>query len=198
MDIKVALACLVLSCLLSISLVKTKQRKEFVVVALLLIIYISLVSLRNGADRGIFRTKALDIYLFGKRHEYFAKELGKIYSNRFGIYYLKNYYPFVYKINKSLFTNLDPSLYFFAGHPRERAGVNEFEKYPFVYLPIFVLGFLYLLEGQKGLVWQYLILAAAVSIFIHPNYNLGPVLFYPFINAILALGFLKLAGKYKL
>lgn len=47
-----------------------------------------------------------------------------------------------YKIEDNFFESINPNKYFFANHPRERAGIVEYEKFPYAYLPFFILGIL--------------------------------------------------------
>ena len=47
-----------------------------------------------------------------------------------------------YKLQENFFEVMDPNLYFFANHPRERVGVVEYEKFPYIFLPFLVIGLL--------------------------------------------------------
>ena len=44
---------------------------------------------------------------------------------------------------------IDPNLYFFANHPRERVGVSEFEKFPYLLLPFFIYGLVTIISKHK-------------------------------------------------
>ncbi len=57
----------------------------------------------------------------------------------------------VFRMEKNFFQAIDPSLYFFVNHPRERVGINEFEKLPYVYLPFFILGLVNILQKRQKL-----------------------------------------------
>src|SRR3989344_3878596 len=37
-----------------------------------------------------------------------------------------------WRLGNNLFENLDPNLYFFANNPRQRVGIKEFEKFPYL------------------------------------------------------------------
>jgi len=95
-----------------------------------------------------------------------------------------------YKIKNNFSEIVDLNLFFFANHPRERVGVNEFEKYPYILLPAFLIG---LFSVRK---LKLLILIAGFSplllIAIIGNSNpFGPFSLFPFISAVTALGLEK-------
>ena len=43
-----------------------------------------------------------------------------------------------FRILKNVSETVDLNLYFFANHPRERVGYNEFEKFPYIFIPAFL------------------------------------------------------------
>lgn len=161
------------------------------------IILISLISLtmilvfitvKQAFDESVFRESALDIQQYNKRHEFYANGLGKIYTNRLSLTYFKEYNFPLYKLNSNFFANLDPNLYFFKSHPRERLGIGEFEKYFPIFLPFFLLGFLYSIYKPLPKIMIYLVAISLISSIISPKYNLGPVLFFPVINFMITVG----------
>lgn len=147
-----------------------------------------LVIIKDSFDKNIFRYSALDIQQHFRRNEFYANGLGKLYKNRFSLTYFKIYYPAIYKLQSNLFSNLDPNLYFFSSHPRERLGVEEFKKYSPIFLPFFLLGALYFISTSPTKIFFYLIPISLLSSVISPFYNLGPILFFPFINLLTASG----------
>jgi len=48
----------------------------------------------------------------------------------------------LYRIQENLSGVFSPNLYFFANHPNERVGIKEHEKFPYILLPFFIIGFL--------------------------------------------------------
>lgn len=87
---------------------------------------------------------------------------------------------------------IDPNLYFFANHPRERVGIPEFEKFFFFFLPFFVLGFFNLVRKWPLSLW---LLALAAPLFLtsltgHQNF-FGPFSIFPFITAAVTAGFFR-------
>jgi hypothetical protein len=96
----------------------------------------------------------------------------------------------IYKIGKNFSEVIDPNLYFFANHPREKAGAKEFEKFSYILLPIFILG---LFELKKRHL-KYLILTLSPIVFISiigNNSPLGPFSLFPFFTIIISLGLKK-------
>lgn len=147
-----------------------------------------LISLSQALDESIVRTSALEIQQYNKRHEYYASSLGKIYTNRFSLAYFKEYNFPLLKLQRNFFANLDPNLYFFASHPRERLGIEEFKKYLPIFLPFFLLGFFYIIYKPPPRFWIYIVVISLISSIVSPYYNLGPVLFFPIINLLIAIG----------
>lgn len=107
-----------------------------------------------------------------------------------------------FRIQNNLSQLVDPNFYFFANHPRERAGINEFEKFPYLLIPFFIYGF-YKLVRKKEYFFLifYLFLPLLVLSLIGLNNPLGPFSLFPFILATSYEGFIKkpiFAGIYVL
>lgn len=81
----------------------------------------------------------------------------------------------------TLFTNLDIGNYFFIGHPRERAGLEEIQKLLLFMLPFIVFG-IFKIEKEEA---RYLIFWTATSLFILTLFNLQGsqtlILCFPFV-----------------
>jgi hypothetical protein len=89
----------------------------------------------------------------------------------------------------SLAEIIDPNLYFFSNHPRERVGIHEFEKFPYILLPFMLLGIFETVSLRKGRVVLFGLLVAIFSISLLGNKNpLGPFAIFPFIVATGAFG----------
>ncbi|MDO8638290.1 MAG: hypothetical protein Q7R43_01850, partial [Candidatus Daviesbacteria bacterium] len=171
-----------------------KSEKLFLVLLALTII-LFIISIREAFDESIFRLSSLDIQQINRRHEFYANSLGKIYTNRFSLAYFKEFNPPLYKLQSNFFGNLDPNLYFFNSHPRERLGVEEFNKYFPIFLPFFLVGFFYLIYRPLYKIIIYFVAISLISVIISPKYNLGPILFFPIINFMITVGVI-LASKY--
>ena len=98
------------------------------------------------------------------------------------------------RIIRNLFENLDPNLYFFAGSPRQRVGIKEFEKFPYVFLPFFLIGFVTILDlkdKNKILFISLLIPLLLLSIIGNQN-KLGPFSLFPFMVLTISSGLKKI------
>ncbi|MBU1032148.1 hypothetical protein KKE03_04495 [Patescibacteria group bacterium] len=186
-DLGVGLLVFVLSISLFIYFWQNKSRKLFLLL-LTLTAVIFFVSIREAFDESIFRNSALDIQQYNKRHEFYAHDLGKIYKNRFSLTYFKNFNFPLAKLQRNFFSNLDPNLYFFASHPRERLGVDEFKKYSPIFLPFFLIGAFYSIYILFPNLLIYTVFVSLLSSIISPKYNLGPILFFALINFMISIG----------
>jgi len=149
---------------------------------------LSFIIIKSDFDKGIQLLTPEDQVRLNERHFYYSQELGAIFLNRKILNYYKNYSLLVYKLERDLFSNLDLNLYFFASHPRERAGVSEFEKFPPFLFPFFMIGTLLLIYWGSVKTACYLVAATFASTFIAQNYILGPILFFPLISVCIAIG----------
>lgn len=136
--------------------------------------------------RTIFKLNSEDIQQINTRRSYYSNQtLGKIFENKPGF--------FLDKYKENFFQGLDLNYYFFANHPRERAGVEEKEKIYWIWLPIFLIGFIWSLK--KSFLLPSLIFLAIlsfVSIFAGADgFNLILVPFF-IINIYLGLKILIL------
>lgn len=184
-----AAVVLILLTFLLFNLIIEKEEKIWIFCLILILFTLtSFMMIKSDFDKGFLSLTPEDQVKLNDRHFYYAKELGILFLNSKVLNYYKNYSLPVHKFESNLFSNLDPNLYFFASHPRERAGVNEYEKYSPIFLPFFILGILLMIYW--GTIWatSYLIAVVLVSALISPNHQLGPILFFPLINICIALG----------
>lgn len=101
-----------------------------------------------------------------------------------------------YRAKQNFFELVDSNLYFFANHPRERVGVEEFEKLPYIFLPFFIAGLL--VQANKKNWWHYLcflILPVLILTFWGNVSALGPFLLFPFLIISVFDGFCFLILK---
>lgn len=86
-----------------------------------------------------------------------------------------------FRLKSNLAESLDTNLYFFANHPRSRVGVNEFEKFHFVFIPFFILGILSELHKRKFFEF-FLLFFIPISILtiVGNRSEFGPILLFPF------------------
>lgn len=118
------------------------KKVRFLIVILLLVVnpwfwdfqqgFRSVFSLDNFET--IFKVTPEDIQQINTRRSYYPSQFfGKIFENKL-VFYLDRY-------EKNFFQGLDLNFYFFANHPRERAGAAEEEIFFWFWLPIFLIGF---------------------------------------------------------
>lgn len=95
-----------------------------------------------------------------------------------------------YKLEANLKEAADPNLYFFANHPRERVGVVEYEKFPYLLLPFFIIG-IFSAEKEK-LKYLLLSLTPLILISLIGNTNsFGPFSLFPFVAANISSGLMR-------
>lgn len=99
------------------------------------------------------------------------------------------------RIEENLFDNLDLNKFFFAGFPRNNP--SDFEKFPYIYLPIFILGTINFIKTKelKLLIFLFLIPVLVLSIIGNSN-PLGPVALFPFFIAVFVSGINLIGEKY--
>lgn len=104
---------------------------------------------------------------------------------------------FFNRVATNLFENIDPNLYFFSNHPRERVGIREFEKFPYILLPFFLLGVLNFVSKKNKLFWliSFLIPLTILAIIGNKN-NFGPFSLFPFMAVSINEGLKKLQTKH--
>ncbi len=173
-------------------LITEKEVKKWIVFLVFILFSLtSFIMIKSDFDKGFFSLTSEDRIKLNERHFYYANELGKLFLNNKVLNYYKNYSTPVYRFERNLFSNLDFNLYFFASHPRERAGVNEFEKYSPIFIPFFAVGLLLMIYWCSVWAAIYTVAAALVSAFVSSSYSLGPILFFPLINICIVLGLIN-------
>lgn len=92
-----------------------------------------------------------------------------------------------YKIKANFSEIVDPNLYFFANHPRERVGVVEFEKFPYIFLPAFLIG-LFSFKHRHLLLLSISLSPILLNSLIGNSHPAGPFNLFPFFAITIALG----------
>ena len=99
------------------------------------------------------------------------------------------------RITRNLFENLDPNLYFFANHPRERVGIKEFEKFHFIFLAFFLFGLFDLIAARQWLsISLSFLLPLLILSFVGSQNILGPFSVFPFVAVCITTGVKKYFG----
>lgn len=100
------------------------------------------------------------------------------------------------KVEKNFFESLDLNKYFFGSFPRNKP--EDFEKFPFAYLPVFILG-VYLLIKKKNF-WELtvlFILPVVIMTYLGSDNRLGPFIIFPFFIKSISEGANWLRDKFK-
>lgn len=129
-------------------------------------------------DKSLWQYSPEEIFLLNQRRSFYPF-YGKFFQNKL-IFSLN-------KLERNLFYNLDPNLYFFTTHPRERLKVSEFEKFPAIFLPFFVVGFFAFLKKPSKKIVVFMFLALFLSSFLSFQPP-GPIFMYPVITYFIFLG----------
>lgn len=159
-----------------------------VISALILIILLmtSIYLLTNYFDKEISSPSTIESIKIRQRRQFYAPELGKIYTNRFGIYYFDNLRLIFNKLSSNFFSNMDLSVYF---SPRT---LIDREKYALFLSPLFIFGFLSVLGKLKAILFIYLLPAMFVSSLLELDSTLHPLLMLPFMSLCITIGLIKL------
>lgn len=94
-----------------------------------------------------------------------------------------------FRILENFSETIDPNLYFFTNHPRERIGIDEFKKFPYIFLPLFFYGLVLSVAERRKLVLgiSFILPVVLVSIIGHKS-QLGPFSLFPFLAVSITHG----------
>lgn len=178
-------------CIFTLSLLLTilwqyKKHSNLTFILLILFIFMCAYLLTYKFDGSIFILTPLEKDIFSQRHSYYAQEFGKLYGNRFTIYFFSQVKPYIDHLNQNLANSLDISE-FFSWKQKINSG-----RFFILFLPFFLIGVFNLNKSFLTLV--YLIITLIVSSLTNVG-PLGPILLLPFINLAIFIGFLKLLSK---
>ncbi len=156
-----------------------RTKKEFTISLLSICIIINVFFVINGFDKLLFIQSPSEELSVNTRRSYYPYPLGSIFHNKLTLS--------IYKYEKNLFANLDINLYFFKSHPRERPGIEEFEKYPQILVAFLFLGMIVFLRSK--ITYFLIFITIIMGGFLRQDFPLGPVLFFPIITSLISLGF---------
>lgn len=168
------------------------QKDRIIIILIFMILsFLSFSLLKNHLDNNIFSVSTVESTRIIRRQQFYANELGKIYQNRIGIFYFDNLRLIFSKLSSNFFSALDLGRYF------SPTSLLEYEKFPLICAPFFIIGLLYLFAKIKIIPLIYLLVTLIVSSFTTLDAKLAPLLVFPFISCCIALGFIKLLGSIK-
>jgi len=116
--------------------------------------------------------------IINKRQVFFVYEMGKVFSNRFSLFYFDVVKPVVYKYMINVSSVFDLASYF-------SGNSNVFLRLFFIFLPVFVVGSYQFLTRLKSIGWICVFVLVFLSGFIDGG---GSIIFYPLIIISLVLG----------
>lgn len=94
----------------------------------------------------------------------------------------------IFRVQENFSELIDPNLYFFANHPREELGVNEFEKFSYLLLPFFTYGnFALIKRKETKVVFFFFLIPIFLASFFGRNV-LGPFSVFPYFVLTIYLG----------
>lgn len=166
-------------------LVINKITKVILALILILLLMMSIYLLTNYFDKEISSPSTIESVKIIQRRQFYAPELGKIYTNRFGIYYFDNLRLVFNKLSSNFFSNMDLSVFF---SPRT---LIDREKYSLILSPLFIIGFLSVLGKLKAILIIYLLPALLVSSLLNIDSTLHPILMFPFVSLCITIGLIK-------
>lgn len=164
------------------------RKSSYLALLLVLFIFLSSYLLIYRFDKNIFTVSALQKDMLATRQSYYAQEMGKLYGNRFMIYFFNQVKPYLDHLSQNLAKSLD-ILEFFSWNQKLNSG-----RFFIIFLPFFLIGILNL--KKNWLIFSYLITTLVVSSLTKVG-PLGPILLLPFINLATCIGFSKIFNIYK-
>ncbi|MCL4418088.1 MAG: hypothetical protein M1365_15620 [Actinobacteria bacterium] len=120
-----------------------------------------------------------------ERQQYYAQELNKVYKNRIGIFYFDNLRLIFGKISNNFFSALDLNFYF------SQSPLIDNGKYPLLFTPLFIIGFLSLLVTLHKVHIIYFFTALSINAFINLDSKLGPLVIFPLMGFCISIGLIR-------
>lgn len=93
-----------------------------------------------------------------------------------------------FRVQRNFFETIDPNVYFFAGHPRERVWANDFQKFPFILIIPFFIGVFNFITRKNYLVFILTFISVLLLSFIGHINELGPFILIPFFVLFITEG----------
>ena len=96
------------------------------------------------------------------------------------------------KLQRNFFETIDPNVYFFAGHPRERVWANDFEKFPFILIAPFLVGLYQIIKKKNRFIFSYFLASLILITLIGHKNTMGPFILFPLFVICIRYGLLKI------
>lgn len=158
-----------------------KATLSFLITAL---VFSGLIVVVAGIDPRLGNPDPVQIWTINERRGLYPASVGRLFQNK-AVFTLD-------KITGNIYSSLDPNLYFFAAHPRERAGISEFSKISPWFIPIFLAGLYFWIKSFQKIFLLPLVLSLLLSAVSDPASSVGPVAMFPFVSSLIAFGMSRL------
>ena len=178
---------------------KNRLTKSFVIVLFIILVFLQAQTTQINS---LTKLSNDDIRVFDQRVNLYNSDFHLIrilfHKLKLANFLEGDFHTITFRVQRNLFEAIDPNIYFFGGHPRERLWVNEFEKFPYFFIIPFGFG-LYLLFSKK----DWIIFSLGISSLLifslvgHQN-KIGPFLLFPMLVLTIYLGMLKLLALTKI
>ena len=137
-----------------------------------------------GPDLRLINPTPTEIWTVNQRRSLYPKPWGRLFQNKVVLA--------LDKIIGNVYTVLDPNLYFFSTHPRERLGISEFSKISPWFLPVFLVGLFFWIRNFRKIYLFPLALGLLLAAVSDPASSSGPVSLFPWVSSLIAWGLYKL------
>lgn len=98
-------------------------------------------------------------------------------------------------LQENLFLTLDPNLHFFGGHPNEGTYTHHLKEFPFIYLPLLIIGLMTItIRKDKILLGSLIVSMILISIIGGQNPS-GLLILFPMMVVLISRGLLRLFKK---
>lgn len=150
------------------------MNKLLVIVATSYFIYLSYVLLT------VWPGVSLNSYTntINRRRDYYHPNIARLFENKL------TYHPNL--LLNNLFEGLDFNRYFFASHPRERAGVNEYRMSHYLLIPFALIGVMSNSPFRRLTMLLAGISLVFITVFGSRNDNVIGLMFWPLYLAIIS------------
>jgi len=166
--------------LFSLEIISKKRNLKISYLKYLLLLVLLIVSFTLYLDRTRYAKSDNEVINTLYRHEYYAKELGKIYKNRFGILYFNNVKLLFREYSDNMFSILHINNYFNTGFSKTR--------FLFIFLPFMILGlYLSLREINDKKLILFIFLFGIMGL-LDTSGGTGPFILYPFFIYFIVKG----------
>lgn len=164
------------------------SRKLYQVVFFITIVFISVYLMLISFDKQLFQISQIQATQIRERQGFYVSELGRLYGNRYGIYYFDIIRPSVNKYIDNVASLVDINALFF---PIDESNKSQ-TRIPLFFFPFMIVGLFVLLSKLNKQFVLAMCLIFIINGFLNTTNTSGPLLIYPVVVASIGAGFVKL------